>query len=205
MELIRINQLSAAEIESIRAGLGISALRELVTPDPADGEEAKFSVGFQIGLYLTDRANAPENYNRETIRLPEVQNIIRRTELYHEPRYDDLPSDAGVGPAFVTIRCKDGRTFTKERAFPVGHLSDPIPNEELRKKFFTCTAEKLTLEQAEALSDAIMTMEKIENIRSLMDMTHLIIPTKGISRWDIPFVLAGGRGAWYTRIKRSRP
>ena len=143
-----------------------------MTPDPADGEEAKFSVGFQIGLYLTGRANAPENYNRETIRLPEVQNIIRRTELYHEPRYDDLPSDAGVGPAFVTICCKDGRTFTKERAFPVGHLSDPIPNEELRKKFFTCTAEKLTLEQAEALSDAIMTMEKIENIRSLMDMTH---------------------------------
>lgn len=104
-----------------------------MTPDPADGEEAKFSVGFQIGLYLTDRANAPENYNRETIRLPEVQNIIRRTELYHEPRHDDLPSDAGVGPAFVTIRCKDGRTFIKERAFPVGHLSDPIPDEELRK------------------------------------------------------------------------
>ena len=24
-------------------------------------------------------------------------------------------------------------------------------------------------------------------------------------RWDIPFVLAGGGGAWYTRIKRSRP
>ena len=172
MELIRINQLSAAEIESIRAGLGISALRELVTPDPADGEEAKFSVGFQIGLYLTGRANAPENYNRETIRLPEVQNIIRRTELYHEPRYDDLPSDAGVGPAFVTIRCKDGRTFTKERAFPVGHLSDPIPDEELRKKFFTCTAEKLTPERARALADAIMALEQLENIRTLMTMTH---------------------------------
>lgn len=25
------------------------------------------------------------------------------------------------------------------------------------------------------------------------------------ARWDIPFVLAGGGGAWYTRIKRSRP
>ena len=160
MELIRINQLSAAEIESIRVGLGISALRELVTPDPADGEEAKFSVGFQIGLYLTDRANAPENYNRETIRLPEVQNIIRRTELYHEPRYDDLPS------------CKDGRTFIKERAFPVGHLSDPIPDEELRKKFFICTAAKLTPERARALADAIMALEQLENVRTLMAMTH---------------------------------
>ena len=27
----------------------------------------------------------------------------------------------------------------------------------------------------------------------------------GGARWDIPFVLAGGGGAWYTRIKRSRP
>ena len=203
MELIQINQLSAAEIEypgwtgHLRsAGVGDAG--------PGGRREAKFSVGFQIGLYLTDRANAPENYNRETIRLPEVQNIIRRTELYHEPRYDDLPSDAGVGPAFVTICCKDGRTFTKERAFPVGHLSDPIPDEELRKKFFTCTAEKLTLEQAEALSDAIMTMEKIENIRSLMDMTHSIIPTKGYPD-GISLLLAGGGGAWYTRIKRSRP
>ena len=172
MELIRINQLSAAEIESIQAGLGISALRELVTPNPADGEEAKFSVGFQIGLYLTGRANAPENYNRETIRLPEVQNIIRRTELYHEPQYDNLPSDAGVGPAFVTICCKDGRTFTKERAFPVGHLSDPIPDEELRKKFFICTAAKLTPERARALADTIMALEQLENIRPLMAMTH---------------------------------
>ena len=172
MELIRINQLSAAEIESIQAGLGISALRELVTPNPADGEEAKFSVGFQIGLYLTGRANAPENYNRETIRLPEVQNIIRRTELYHEPQYDNLPSDAGVGPAFVTIRCKDGRTFIKERAFPVGHLSDPIPDEELRKKYFICTAAKLTPERAGALADTIMALEQLENIRTLMAMTH---------------------------------
>ena len=29
-----------------------SALRELVTPYPRDGEEAKFSIGFQIALYL---------------------------------------------------------------------------------------------------------------------------------------------------------
>lgn len=39
----------------------------------------------------------PENYNRETIRLPEVQNIIRRTELYHEPRYDDLAQRCRCG------------------------------------------------------------------------------------------------------------
>ena len=101
-----------------------------------------------------------------------MQNIIRRTELYHEPQYDNLPSDAGVGPAFVTIRCKDGRTFIKERAFPVGHLSDPIPDEELRKKFFICTAAKLTPERARALADAIMALEQLENIRTLMAMTH---------------------------------
>ena len=126
MELIRINQLSAAEIESIRVGLGISALRELAAPDPADGEEAKFSVSDPRSACISpDRANAPENYNRETIRLPEVQNIIRRTELYHEPRYDDLPSDAGVGPAFVTICCKEWAHLYQGTGLPGGASQRP--------------------------------------------------------------------------------
>lgn len=143
MELIRINQLSAAEIESIRVGLGISALRELVTPDPADGEEAKFSVGFQIGLYLTDRANAQRIITGRLSGCGGAEHhpphgAVPRTEVRRSAQR------CRCGSGLRYHRCKDGRTFIKERAFPVGHLSDPIPDEELRKKFFICTAAKLT-------------------------------------------------------------
>ena len=35
--------------------------------------------------------------------------------------------------------------------------------------------------------------------------THRAPSLRRVPPRDIPFVLAGGGGAWYTRIKRSRP
>lgn len=172
LETLEANHLTADDIGEIRIGLGATPLRELVTPDPNDGEEAKFSVGFQVALILSGRENAAYNYTAEIIRLPEIQNIIKRTVMYHETAYDDLPSDAGAGPAFITVTCKDGRVFTRERAFPVGHLTDPISDEGLKEKFLTCAVPVLGREKAEALHEALMALETAEDIRPLMDRTY---------------------------------
>ncbi|MBE6990083.1 MAG: MmgE/PrpD family protein [Ruminococcaceae bacterium] len=171
LETLQAHQIAAEEIESIRIGLGATPLRELITPDPRDGEEAKFSVGFQVGLYLSGRENAAYNYTTEIIRLPEIQNIIKRTVMYHETAYDDLPSDAGAGPAFITITCKDGRSFTRERAFPVGHLTDPISDGDLKAKFLTCTVPTLGQAPSEALYDVLMKLESVTDIRAVMAQT----------------------------------
>ena len=172
LETLEANHLTADDIQEIRIGLGATPLRELVTPDPNDGEEAKFGVGFQVALILSGRENAAYNYTAEIIRLPEIQNIIKRTVMYHETAYDDLPSDAGAGPAFITVTCKDGRVFTRERAFPVGHLTDPISDEGLKEKFLTCAVPVLGREKAEALHEALMALETAEDIRPLMDRTY---------------------------------
>lgn len=52
--------------------------------------------------------------------------------------------------------------------------------------------------------------KRIAEISTLIQRSVIQEPPRGTfltegARWDIPFVLAGGGGAWYTRIKRSRP
>lgn len=171
VETIDANHIKAEELESITAGLSAAALRELVTPDPKDGEEAKFSIGFQVALHLTCRENMPAQYRTEVIQLPEIQNIIKRTRMYEEPRFNNLPSDMGVGPAFITITLKDGRTYTRERSFPVGHLTDPISDAGLRDKFMTCTVAVLGQEKADLLYDKLVHLEDAADIREILALT----------------------------------
>ncbi|MGN0735591.1 MAG: MmgE/PrpD family protein [Anaerovoracaceae bacterium] len=172
IDLIDENNIKADDVERIDVGLSESALRELVTPYPKDGEEAKFSVGFQTALHLAGMENMPYNYVAEVIAEIDIQNIIRRTFMYEEEKYNNLPSDMGVGPAFVTIRLRDGRTFSKERKFPVGHLTDPISDEDLKAKFFTCANPILGETKSEKLYENLLNLNGVSNIKETIFMTY---------------------------------
>ena len=172
VDIINENGIKAADIKSITCGLSKPAMRELVTPYPKNGEEAKFSIGFQIALYLNGVENMPNNYTEEVIFRPEIQDIINKTSMYNKEDYDDLPSDMGVGPAFDTIETVDGRVLTKEQVFPVGHLTNPMSDEELFQKYMKCTDGNLPRDKAEKIHEMLSDMEKVDDIRKIMELMY---------------------------------
>lgn len=172
MELIQENGITMASIDFINIGLSKTSLRELVCPYPENGDEAKFSIGFQIALFLAGLENHPNNYNKSIIRKPEIQNIIYRTRMYEEEKYNDLPSEKGSGPAHVTIVTKDRKEFSKEREFPIGHKSDPISEKELKDKFLRCVLGVLGDEKARKLYEKLYRLETIEDIQLFLRYTY---------------------------------
>ncbi|MCQ2554846.1 MAG: MmgE/PrpD family protein [Clostridia bacterium] len=138
----------------------------------AHGEEAKFSVGFQVALFLYGFENMPYNYKPEIIMRPEIQEIINKTFYYEEPKYNDRPSEMGVGPADVIVVTKDGAEHKKTRNFPVGHLTDPISDEGLYEKYMTCTKKFLGEEKAEKLYKKILGLEEVQDIRELVELSY---------------------------------
>jgi len=171
VDLAKANGITADQVEKAEFRLSASALRELVTPDPKTGDEAKFSIGFQVALYLLGIDNMPANYREEVIFRPEVQDLIHRVSMAEETKYNDLPVDMGVGPAFVRVTLKDGRVLERERIYPVGHLTDPIPDAVLKEKFMKCARDILGPARAEALYDALIHLEEQADIRAVMALT----------------------------------
>ena len=161
---------SADDVACIRVELSAAALRELVTPDPQTGDEAKFSVGFQVALHLLGLDNMPANYCPEVIFAPEVQRIIKATQLHHAARYDGLPVDMGVGPAFVSVALTDGREYHTERIYPVGHLTDPLPDQRLEDKFLRCAVPVLGRDRSAALLQCLWNLEQTP-VSKLMEFT----------------------------------
>lgn len=172
VDLIESNSLKACDIKKITVGMSKPAMRELVTPYPENGEEAKFSIGFQIGLYLNGIENMPENYTRDIIYKPEVQDIIQKTSMYNKTDYDDLPSDMGVGPALVTIETADGRSLTKEQIYPVGHLTNPMSDQQIYEKYLKCSESIIGKENANTLYDLLFSLEKVEDMRIITKLTY---------------------------------
>lgn len=170
VDLAKEHHFTAEEIASVRVELSAAALRELVTPDPKTGDEAKFSVGFQVALYLLGIDNMPVNYCPEFIFKPEIQRIIKATQLCHAERYDNLPVDMGVGPAFVSVRLTDGREYHTERIYPVGHLTDPIPDQSLEEKFLRCAVPVLGRNQSAVLLQSLWDLEQTP-VSKLMEFT----------------------------------
>ena len=168
VDLIDTHHVKASDIDEISVGLSASALRELVTPYPKNGEEAKFSIGFQIALYLEGLDNMPEQYTEDVINREPIQNIIQRTRMYHVEKYDQLPVDMGVGPAFSAVRLKTGQTFSKEQIYPVGHLTNPISDQELKEKFLRCCMPVYGKKQSEKLYDRLFCLQDVQNVAELM-------------------------------------
>lgn len=172
LDLMREHGVTAQLLARAEFGLSQSALRELVTPDPRTGDEAKFSIGFQVALALLGLDNMPGSYTAEIIYRQDVQKVISCVTMYHETRYDDLPVDMGVGPANVRLTLADGRVLERERVYPVGHLTDPIPEHTLREKFNKCTQAVLGQERSEALYRALVALETVPDIRGVMALTR---------------------------------
>lgn len=170
IDIIQENHINYDDIENISIGLSDSALRELVTPNPTTGDEAKFSIGFQIALLMLNIANTPKSYTKSIVDDERVQGVIRKTSMYHEPRFDGLPADMGVGPAQVNIETKDGKIYSKERAFPVGHLTDPMSDKDIKKKFMDCSVNILGKERSEKIYECLLNLENSDSIRKVLEI-----------------------------------
>lgn len=168
-ELIDENSIKPEEIERIDVYMGLPAMRDLVTPDPKNAQEAKFSVGFLTGLYLHGIPLTPFSFTEENIFRPEIQNIIKRTFMHINEDYNDVPDEQGLGPADVRIVLKDGREFFRTRVFAVGMMADPMSDEDLKKKFLTYAGIVLGQERAEELYDILADLEHQKSVRAITE------------------------------------
>lgn len=170
IDMARDYKFQGENIREISCGLGQSAIRELVTPNPTTGDEAKFSIGFQIALFLYDIKNIPESYNDAIIRDKRIQDIIKKIKIYHEVEFDNLSADMGVGPAQVTVITKDGREYSRIREYPVGHLTDPMTEEELKNKYMDCTDDIIGPVSAKEIYQRLMDLENVDSISELLQL-----------------------------------
>lgn len=139
---------------------------------PGSIVDAQFSNPWVVAAALVDRRVSLEHFTPAAIARADLLAVTRRIRT---ERDDSLARPGGgTGATRLRLRLRDGRELDRTVAFAKGEPNNPMNSEELRAKFFDCTAVAgLAPGAAEALLAEIDALESMPDSAALTDAMRI--------------------------------
>ena len=94
---------------------------------------ARVSAPYFCAVAALDRQEGQAQFAQGRVMREDVQRLLASTDVVADPELDKLyPSKF---PARVTVRTRDGRSFTEIRDFPKGDPQEPLTPSEIETRF----------------------------------------------------------------------
>jgi len=177
LKIMRENNLSPAEVESVtlgilKTGFPLVARPKEIKLNPKTIVDAQFSMPFGAAVAILYGKAGLEEYTLEKIQSPAVQEVMGLVRCVTLEELDkEYPRK---WPAMVTIKTAAGRIFKLKVDYPKGDPENPLSREELIEKFIDLTEPVFSAEKRKALSETVLAIEKED---SLGDLAHQLLRT----------------------------
>ena len=134
--LIREHGFTLDEVDEVEVA-GLPAISHvLLYPDPRSSFQGKFSLAYNVATALVDGQINMASFEGDRVLRSEYRQALDKVEIKVRSKWDsDYESHPSENP--VTVRLKNGRTFTRttNRHAMHGTPADPLSQEELHGKF----------------------------------------------------------------------
>lgn len=146
LRLLRRYPFRPADVESVECDL---KPYPLVREKPTRGVEGRFSMPFCLALALIHGTIRPDDFTDSNVADPLVQDLMQRTR--HKA--------AGV----LVVQLKNGQRLEETLERPTNLAGAAA----VQKKFHDCVTDALTKQQAEAVVEAVGTLERLPSAQHL--------------------------------------
>jgi 2-methylcitrate dehydratase PrpD len=157
------------DVESIEVDVDSITPTILIHARPATGLEGKFSMPFCAAAAVVHGRVGIDTFEPAALNDPAVRELMPRVTLRVDPAFD------GAAPPLtqsrVTVRLRDGRTFTQMARGARGYPDQPASDDELATKFRACA--RRTLSEA-ATERALAALTNLETAPDLGGVTELL-------------------------------
>jgi 2-methylcitrate dehydratase PrpD len=173
-KLMEQHHLSYGDVLEVEVATSKRALQVLAYSEPTTPYQGKFSMPYVIACALLDGKVTLGSFTEEKMRDPQVREARRKvrvslTDLPIWPGLADLSPDTEYVGNPVLIRTKDGRSFSARVDTLRGDPDMPLTDDELLAKYNDCARSLLSSEEIRKSTALVMSLEKVEDIRDLMD------------------------------------
>lgn len=154
-----------SRIASINVEMHADALRRTADPakfKPANRETADHSLPCCVAMALADGELTAGQFKSGRWQAPAVRTIMAK--LTAKPSAELEEKFPNGRPARLTVTLNNGASHTVLVEAPLGDSSRPMDDQELRRKFMAQAAPVLGQAQAERAADAVMELEKVEDV-----------------------------------------
>ncbi len=165
--LAQLHRFAPADISSVHVGLTAEDIERMPNVLPADGWQARRSIGFIAAAALCHGAPLINFFSEPAVRDEGVRAMMERISVEAT-----LPaSPLALNPAEVAITLNDGRTLNHRIDHPRGSPAMPLDPEELDAKFLYCTRYILP---ADHIDEAVSSFRGILDIDNVTGMASVL-------------------------------
>ena len=159
------NGITAEMVESIDVGVARHTFERIVFRVPENGLQAKFSMPYLLARAIIDGRLFLDAFTDSAVRDQNVLRLAERVQMRLDP--DLQPTALGSRPCKVTIRLRDGRSFSRQIDYAKGSREAPMTAEELKEKFVGCARQALDDSSIERIIEDVEHLETLQDIRPL--------------------------------------
>ena len=162
------HNISADMVEAIEVGVTKHTFDRIVFRVPQTGIQGKFCMNYLIARAIIDGKIGLHIFSDEAVRDKQVLQLGERVQMQLDPSLN--ASGAGGRPCRVTIRLKNGQTYTRTAEHAKGSLEVPMTEAELRAKFLECAREAVSESTAGKTLESVQHLETLPDIRPLCQL-----------------------------------
>lgn len=135
-------------------------------------EEADHSLPYMMSAALLDGEVTPRQYTPQRIKRKDIQTLLKKIDVHPNKQFSKkFPKEM---PAKITIKMKNGQTYTIQKNDYEGFISKPMSWEHAREKFDHLTEPFTNTKQRNEIADAILHLDKgnVSTLTNLLGKVH---------------------------------
>jgi 2-methylcitrate dehydratase PrpD len=135
---------------------------------PQTSIQGKFCMPYLVARALIDGKVGIDTFTESAVRDPNVLKLAERVKMSLDNNLKK--SDLAGRPCRVTVRLKNGQTYTREAQHAKGSPEFPMTEAELNEKFFECAKHAIPAAAAQQALENIRKLETLSSLRPLCDV-----------------------------------
>lgn len=168
--LIAQHSFAAEDIEGVDV-MTFDWAASLNDPKPETDLAAKFSVPWGVASMLVKRSAGADDFRSKALQDARVRAVAARVRVKED--LDHTAMTPQKRPARVTVKTRQGATFTCEVERSGGGPKAPLSKEKINSKFRSLAEPVIGPERTERV---IATIEELETTADLRNLTELLTP-----------------------------
>ena len=167
-ELVKKNNISADDVESITVDVQPGFLRPVRFHHPENEDQARFSLPHSLAVLILhkDRKVFLDSYDEKSVHDPKVKAMRDKVKIVVHPEWD-LPGISGHENP-VKIRLKNGKEFSK--VCSSADVSMILDVKEVLEKYMDCALRVVSKSRAEKIADLMLNLEKVKDINEISEL-----------------------------------
>ena len=170
LKIVKDHQIKPAEIAEVLVKTVARAADILSDPSkykPTSKETADHSLPFCLAAAIVDGMVTPAQFSDTKLKDPAIWDLLPKIKVSAHPEFEKL--FPRLKATEVTIKTTAGKSHTLRIDYPKGDYRDPMTEEELLYKFDSMVLPKMGQQKRDRMIDLIMNVEKVANIKDLME------------------------------------